>query len=354
MNDRPPDPDELLPRLVDRCLRAAAPLEFATFLVGIKAKRSWRRALSEEELLAWKRGLKSQAGLALHEAWPGRVCDFERPELLLVYDCESGRVERTIRSLYLYGRYRKLSRDLPQTRAPWRCPECRGKGCETCGGTGKRHPVALEDLLGAPLAEALQAADYQLHGMGREDIDVRCLGGGRPFVLELCAPKKRSADPDALARTVVERAQGQAELPAGLQWVGEEVVARVKGFEADKRYLAVCEAAAALAPEAVAALREQLEGCLLEQRTPQRVARRRSDRVRRRRVVAFVPSVLSPARFQAEVEAQSGTYIKELISGDGGRTQPSVAELLGVATTCVSLDVLDIRCRDLEILTPGT
>ena len=30
----------------------------------------------------------------------------------------------------------------------------------------------------------------QLHGSGREDIDVRMLGRGRPFVLELINPKR--------------------------------------------------------------------------------------------------------------------------------------------------------------------
>ena len=64
----------------------------------------------------------------------------------------------------------------------------------------------------------------------------------------------------------------------------------------------------------------------LSQRTPIRVSRSRKDLVRRRRVLRFEPRPLEGEPcFEVEVEAQSGTYIKELISGDSGRTVPSVA-----------------------------
>jgi len=40
-----------------------------------------------------------------------------------------------------------------------------------------------------------------------------------------------------------------------------------------------------------------------------------------------------------EVEAEAGTYIKELISGDEGNTEPSLADVLGAEANCVQLDV---------------
>jgi len=43
------------------------------------------------------------------------------------------------------------------------------------------------------------------------------------------------------------------------------------------------------------------------------------------------------------VRAQPGTYIKELVSGDDGRTRPSVTEILGTAAECAQLDVLAIH-----------
>ena len=47
--------------------------------------------------------------------------------------------------------------------------------------------------------------------------------------------------------------------------------------------------------------------------------------------------------FVWEVRAESGTYIKELVSGDGERTRPSLTEVLGIPCTCVALDVLEIH-----------
>jgi tRNA pseudouridine synthase 10 len=44
-----------------------------------------------------------------------------------------------------------------------------------------------------------------------------------------------------------------------------------------------------------------------------------------------------------EVRVESGTYVKELVSGDGGRTRPSLAEALGRPCRCAALDVLDVH-----------
>lgn len=348
-----PDPEALAPRLVERCLRAAAPLEFTTFLVGIRAPTA-AAALPEHAVTAWKSALKRRVGLSLALAWEplGRRADFGRPELILVCDEAAGRVKRVIRPVCLYGRYRKRVRDLPQTRTDWRCPACAGRGCATCRDSGRRYPVSLEDLIGRPAARALDAPPgrYALHGMGREDVDVRCLGPGRPFVLEVRDPRRRTLDLAALAATIEREGAGQVELPLGLRPTTEALVGRLKEYKAAKRYRASCELGAPASPEAIAALAARLEGAVLEQRTPRRVAHRRKDKVRRRRVLAFVPRVVGPTAFEVEIEAEAGTYIKELLSGDEGRTCPSVAELLGVPARCAELDVIDVRCDDEPLL----
>jgi tRNA pseudouridine synthase 10 len=46
---------------------------------------------------------------------------------------------------------------------------------------------------------------------------------------------------------------------------------------------------------------------------------------------------------QILVRVQSGTYVKELIHSDGGRTVPSVAGLLEAECEVVSLDVEDVH-----------
>ena len=112
------------------------------------------------------------------------------------------RVDIDIRPVFLYGRYRKLSREIPQTR--WPCRACRGRdeGCESCQGTGLQYPDSVQDLIGEPIRQALNAEDTSFHGMGREDIDVRCLGSGRPFVLEIKNPLVREHDLEELVSLV--------------------------------------------------------------------------------------------------------------------------------------------------------
>jgi tRNA pseudouridine synthase 10 len=43
-----------------------------------------------------------------------------------------------------------------------------------------------------------------------------------------------------------------------------------------------------------------------------------------------------------EIRGDSGLYIKELISGDGGRTSPNLAEALKVDAIVEELDVIDV------------
>ena len=75
-----------------------------------------------------------------------------------------------------------------------------------------------------------------------------------------------------------------------------------------------------------------------------RVMRRRGvDTVRLKKVIDSEVLEVDGKRCLWEVRTSSGTYIKELISGDGGRTQPSVASLAGVPCICASLDVTGVH-----------
>jgi len=49
------------------------------------------------------------------------------------------------------------------------------------------------------------------------------------------------------------------------------------------------------------------------------------------------------------IKAESGTYIKELVTGDDGRTTPSLAELAGVKMEVKELDVIEIGEENEEV-----
>ncbi|MEZ6189329.1 MAG: tRNA pseudouridine(54/55) synthase Pus10 [Planctomycetota bacterium] len=335
--DAPEAPASLAERAVAACERVAPKLEFESFLIGVKGD------LDEDA----KRALKRDVGLALEQRWPERRVAFRRPDVVFIYDPAKDWVEPTVRSIYVYGRYRKLARNLTQTRTTWRCPVCRNKtrarvDCAPCHGTGRRFPDSVEELLAGPLAQAYASREFALHGLGREDTDVQCLGRGRPFVLELKRPRKRTVDLAAVRAQLADELVGRVELPAPLREVPGDLVPRLKGWVGDKAYRARCVATAPIELAQLGALQDLVE-TPIEQRTPARVSHRRVDKVRKRKVLSLaLHAQPEPHVLVLDLTCQSGTYVKELVSGDEGRTQPSLSELLGVPCTCEQLDVLDV------------
>ena len=324
--------------------------EFSTFLVGTKVSG----LLSENEELLWeltgadyaeplKAELNREVGKRL-ERMLGKSVDFERPELVVMLNLWTDSVEVQSNAVYLYGRYRKFERGIPQTR--WFCRACRGLGCARCNFTGRMYPESVEELISGSLLPLFQGTDMVLHGSGREDIDARMIGSGRPFVLEIKEPHRRFVDlRDAEAKVNHENAD-KIEI-SDLQYVQKEAVAQVKNAKAEKTYRALIslERAEKLFSGA------QLEAALaalsdieIEQRTPHRVVHRRADLVRRRRVTSarLVSFDEGAQRAVIEVTCEAGTYVKELVSGDEGRTKPSLSELLGVPAVITELDVLDV------------
>jgi len=246
-------------------------------------------------------------------------------------------------SLYFESRYRKLVRDLPQTIF-W-CPECKGdrrrrRGCERCQGRGKLTDDSVQELIARRLLPAFRAHSGKFHGAGREDIDVLMLGSGRPFVFEVVGPRIHDVDLEAV-RGRLHGEEGHRIRIDPLRPVPRTRVAELKEARLAKRYrLAIaCEREVAL-EEFQALVGRELE---VRQRTPQRVAHRRADLIRTRKVTVLdARPGDGDVVCELDVETEHGTYVKEWVSGDAGRSQPALAELLGTATHCARLDVLDI------------
>ena len=48
-------------------------------------------------------------------------------------------------------------------------------------------------------------------------------------------------------------------------------------------------------------------------------------------------------RFTLDLRTEAGTYVKEWVEGDGGRTEPNLASLVGAPLKVEYLDVLEIH-----------
>ena len=80
----------------------------------------------------------------------------------------------------------------------------------------------------------------------------------------------------------------------------------------------------------------------IHQQTPLRVLRRRTDMVRVKHVLDLSYEVIDEKSFTMRIKTEGGLYIKELISGDEGRSNPNVSEILGVNAVCAQLDVIEV------------
>jgi tRNA pseudouridine synthase 10 len=89
-------------------------------------------------------------------------------------------------------------------------------------------------------------------------------------------------------------------------------------------------------------LEEKLSGALIKQQTPLRVLHRRADLTRERYIYEVKVKKVSPKKAEMQIRCQGGLYVKELVSGDEGRTVPSVSELLGNRAKPLKLDVLNV------------
>ncbi len=264
-----------------------------------------------------------------------------RPDLVIQVDTRFWSASVTSNSVFIEGRYTKARRDLPQTH--WPCKRCQGLGCYECDDTGVMYEESVEDAIAVHARAGFEAPDSAFHGAGREDIDALMLGTGRPFVLELKHPRKRTADLAALENAINAASETSGVTVNSLRPSSKERVISLKDGAHDKVYLAHCETDADVGRQQVEAAAATMTGAMLEQRTPQRVSHRRADLVRKRKVHEMtLENFDDPRHFSVRVHADSGAYIKEMVSSDEGRTTPSLAATLGVGCVVVALDVLAI------------
>lgn len=261
--------------------------------------------------------------------------------------------------VFIEGRYLKHSRDLPQT--VFFCPECKGhprrrRKCERCEGFGKLTKDSVQELIGWVLGKAAGTRKHKFHGAGREDVDVRMLGDGRPFVFELLDPKVSNVDLAEIEAEINSRNEGRLEV-RGLHWTQKGRVRELKEGQFSKEYRARVACEQAPDPASVeACLGERYE---VAQKTPSRVAHRRADKVRGRwiEIVEVETAEAREGEGAAAVvtlRTQHGTYVKEAVSGEGGMTEPSLAQKLGLGeAVCSELDVLAILEEETGEEAPG-
>jgi tRNA pseudouridine synthase 10 len=332
--------------LAKKALKKLEGYEYRSFLVGIELPISVEEREDEFKAkfgLSHGENMRNEFGRVIGKKiieLSGKIADYRKPEAVAIVNPFTEKIGLQINPLYIAGRYKKLIRGIPQSK--WFCSNCRGKGCEKCNWTGKMYPESVEELIAKPLLKATKGAKASLHGSGREDIDARMLGKGRPFVIEITRPRKRFLDLKKLEETIDACAEGKIQV-SNLKLADKEVVRKLKKAEsAQKEYRIVVEFENKIAPKDLRLIEEKLTNVMIKQRTPLRVLHRRADLTREKYIYGVKVKKLSPKRAEMKIRCQGGLYVKELVTGDEARTTPSVTEFLKNKAKPIKLDVLNV------------
>lgn len=319
-------------------------LEFATFLVGTIIQSELARkqdALWEKIGIEYVESLKSEINRELGkriEKLTNKKFDLKSPDVTIIVDLNTDSIRTQIKSLYVFGKYQKLARGIPQTK--WVCSKCKGKGCTFCEGKGKLYPTSIQEIIENPLLKATKSKKTSFHGAGREDIDARNLDW-RPFVIELTKPLKRKFNLKKIEKKIDSNKKIKVK---GLKIAenGKELIRKLKTDRADKTYLIDAVFANKIDKKLLKNLKNLVKEPIL-QKTPLRVVHRRANKIRKRHVKKISYKVIGSKRMQFKVRAEAGLYIKELVTGDEGRTKPNISELLNNKVKKLTLDVIKIH-----------
>ena len=318
--------------------------EFSYFLIGSKIDSEVTGR--EEELwdrlnLEYHEQIKSEINREIGkivEEKTGKKVNFSNPDITAIVDTRYDSVTLQVSSLFIYGRYKKFIRGIPQTK--WPCKKCWGKGCERCSFIGKMYSTSVEEVIAKVVMEKTNGSEHFFHGMGREDVDARMLGNGRPFILEIRNPVKRYFDLKKMQKEINDFGKDRVEV-SDIRLSNISEVVKIKDAKPEKTYRAVVVFEKPVNEEKLKEL-ENAFPISITQRTPLRVAHRRADKIRKRKVTEFrVESADETASFI--IKGESGLYVKELVSGDNGRTAPSIAEMLGIGCKVKELDVIGVE-----------
>lgn len=319
-------------------------VEFDTFLVGTSLDKAIKQKDDEisDSLDVVVEPIKKELNRIIGseiENNSDKEVSFEKQDIVINVDIrKKTKVRLQINPLFIEGKYNKYLRGIPQTK--WPCTKCKGRGCDECNGTGKQYPESVEELLSERILEVTRGYEAKFHGAGREDIDVLMLGSGRPFVLEIKEPKIRKINLKELEEEINKSAEGKTAYH-GLKFVERNRKAEIKVSSPDtyKVYKALvkCEE-----PYDKSKLKDLEKLDEINQQTPIRVLRRRADKVRIKHVKELKSEVIDDYTFEITIKTEGGLYIKELISGDEGRSKPNVSEILGVNAVCAQLDVIEV------------
>ncbi|MEK6902092.1 MAG: tRNA pseudouridine(54/55) synthase Pus10 [archaeon] len=330
-----------LPELGHNWQGELARRDWDTYSVGVRVKdplkKEWTAKIIRERV-------------ANHPMFNGKKTAFEFPDVEIVFDEVEKQIHLQLLPIIITGKYTKLTRTIAQTRHY--CFECKGVGrkhgaiCSVCKGEKVLTKESVQELIAPFFQNAFTCGEVLFHGAGREDVDVRMLGSGRPFALTLENPAKRRVDMRVLESEINVALKDKVQL-SNLQIGLPNDVAYTTQKYHTKRYRALVESSEKINMDMLQSFLNQKMDVL--QTTPLRVEKRRAMKERPHWITLEKVTQIDESHIEIELHASAGCYIKEFISGDQGRSLPSLSEWLKTPCVCKELDVLEIVETDFGV-----
>ncbi|CAK63573.1 unnamed protein product (macronuclear) [Paramecium tetraurelia] len=240
-------------------------------------------------------------------------------------------VTTSYQNIFIQGNYIKLGRYISQT--PWYI------------GGNRIYEDSVEDLVSAEACKIFKSSSVKFHSGGREDIDVRMLGNGRPFAIELVDPHLGLQNQTQEILNQIEskiNSQNVVKVTP-LTFTDTNIFGELKNSEINKvkAYCCVVECKNIINGDLVQQA-NQIKDLVIKQKTPIRVLHRRTQMVRDKIIHSLLIKQINEKWLQVYVLSSAGTYIKEFIHSDLDRTVPNLCSLLQNECDIYQLDVIKL------------
>ena len=200
-------------------------------------------------------------------------------------------------------------------------------------------------MIAKPIADLFKSDEFKFHTGGREDIDVRMLGSGRPFVVELMSPRLKSI----LTQETLSQIEKHINLlevsvcVSNLQFTDDGCFGVLTEAAAAKVkvYGAILQSSAEITDDMIAKV-NSINNLEIDQMTPLRVLHRRTLMTRDKFVYRAYLDRINKYTGLLFLLTSAGTYIKEFVHGDLNRTVPNMGMILGCKCDIIQLDVMDL------------
>ena len=316
--------------------------EFSTFTVGAILKQS---IIERDDKLRSKfhlrgvDGIKTAVTRELGKKFVKKTkkrIDHLSPDITFTINFRTEQCNVKTKPTFLYGRYIKDKRGLPQKGES--CKDCKGKGCIFCNNHGIVSFDSVEGKISQLLYEKFETKQVKFTWIGGEDKTSLVMGDGRPFFAKLLSPKKRNVrlvKKSNLGEIMVHALRTIDVIPNGSirfkskikMWVSTKDNISSKKLKKLKQLVAV-------PIETVPIVREALDyftGSTKKQH--------------KREIHKLKYKKISLQSFTVEIEVDGGITIKPLVDGIpflGFRIIPNITSLLGTQCSCEKFDVNQI------------